>query len=478
MFFDRPEARLRFLNNTLAKQVERQAQLQYSLRHFRFLESTKIYDWILEARFYSAIMEELSALVSKMPSHRQQELQEMHIPLSARAFFLFHQARHAFYAAGVVVAGLLIFGLYSLVTWSARNVNSYLSQKYNRGRTQIVVTNSSQGSGAAFAATGAKYLPDYKPEKVWLVERTSDIERYSNGCRILTKYETENYPRSYYTIPRNGDLDGDQIRTDIAGIVYHTSESHIVPFVANNNAVIQQSSQGLIEYIYREKSYNYVIDRYGEIYRVVRDNHTAYHAGNSIWADSKYNYVVLNDSFIGICFESTVKAGSLEETLTDAQITAGYALTNVLRSKYNIEDANCTTHGLVSVNPDKMLIAFHHDWVRNFPFEAMKLSDKYKVSPPSVSDYGFTYDDEVLAKLGNQLWEGVIIAEEEFKKRAENARINPEVLRRKLRDRYIAQREKARKLHAGEGNKERFPIAAQSPNPGSSSAESTAPGSN
>src|SRR5262249_26519424 len=157
---------------------------------------------------------------------------------------------------------------------------------------------------------------------------------------------------------------------------------------------------------------------------------------------------------LGVCFETTVNAGSLEEMLTEAQILAGRQLTNMLRSKYDIDDANCTTHGLVSVNPDRMLIAFHHDWVRNFPFEAMGLTDKYKVQPPNIRDYGFTYDEETLEKLGNKLWEGAIAAEEEFKRRAEKARLDPDVLRWKLRDRYISQRDKTHRLRVGPGDAE------------------------
>jgi hypothetical protein len=42
MYFDRPEARLRFLNNTRTKQVERQAKLQQSLRRLRFLKKTRL----------------------------------------------------------------------------------------------------------------------------------------------------------------------------------------------------------------------------------------------------------------------------------------------------------------------------------------------------------------------------------------------------------------------------------------------------
>jgi len=471
-FFDRPEIRLRFLSNTLAKQSERQNQLQQSLRYFRFLERTRFYDWILEARFYSAILEELDDLAPALPENRRHLLQRVQAPLSARAFFLFHQSRHAFYALGLVIAGVLLLSLYSLVTWSARSANSYLAQKYNRGgRAPIVVSAAGQGPTPAIAAPGTKFLPDYKPDKVWRVGEEGEIEKYSNGCRILTKYEIENRPRGYYSIPRGSDTDGEQVRRDIVGIVYHTSESDIVPFIPENNNSIQKRTEWLINGILKKKAYNYLIDRYGEIHRIVRDDQAAFHSGNSIWADDQNTYVLLNESFIGICFESTVEGETLEETLTEAQIIAGRALTNVLRSKYNISDANCTTHGLVSINPDNMLIAFHHDWVRNFPFEAMGLSDKYKIPPPNMLDYGFTYDEDILEKLGRKLWEGAFAAEDEFKKRAEKARVNPELLRRRLRERYIAQREKARKLHVGLEEAGKSPLAAQSSG-ASESAES------
>lgn len=472
MFFDRPEARLRFLNNTLAKQAERQAQLQHSLRHFRFLERTRFYDWVLEARFYSAILEEMRALAPSLPENRRHLAERIQAPLSARAFFLIHQSRHAFYAVGIALAGLTLFGLYLLVTWSARNVNSYLAQRYNRGRSPIVVTTSGPTPADPFTATSAKYLPGYNPEKVWLVERNGEFEKYSNGCRILTKYETDNHPRGYYSIPRGSDTDGDQMRNNIVGIIYHTPESEMVSFTPDNNEAIQKRSRGLLEYIRDHKSYNYLIDRYGEIYRVVRDEHAANHAGDSLWADSKNTYVLLNESFLGVCFESRFEgAASLDEILTPAQITSGRALTDVLRTKYSIDDANCTTHGLVAVDPEKMLIARHHDWVRNFPFEAMGLSDKYKIQPPNMIDYGFTYDEAVLTKLGNKLWVGAVTAEEEFNKRAEKARISPDALRRKLRERYISQWKKIRGLHAGSGDTD-VPQLAGKPSGGGQSTES------
>ncbi|HEV2667142.1 MAG TPA: hypothetical protein VG324_19635, partial [Blastocatellia bacterium] len=165
-------------------------------------------------------------------------------------------------------------------------------------------------------------------------------------------------------------------------------------------------------------------------------------------------------------------ASSLDEILTKAQIISGGLLTEVLRSTYNIDDANCTTHGLVAVDPDTMLIARHHDWVHFFPFELMGLSDKYKVQPPNMIDYGFTYNEELLAKkLGNKLWEGAATAEKEFNRRAERARVAPDDLRRKLRDLYISQRNKTIGLHPG-------PIDANNPrlaNKPSGAGESTDP---
>jgi hypothetical protein len=122
--------------------------------------------------------------------------------------------------------------------------------------------------------------------------------------------------------------------------------------------------------------------------------------------------------------------------LTEAQLIAGRLLTQILRSRYNIEDANCVTHGLVSVNPSNMMICFHHDWARNFPFAAMGLSDKYKVAPASISEFGFTYDSETIRLLGGALWSGVKEADEKFQRRAAEAKVEPEELRQQMRQRY------------------------------------------
>jgi len=447
MFFDRPEARLRFLNNTLTKQAERQDRLQQRLSRSRLLGRTRIYDWLLEARCYSAIFEEMRAMYSSLPKNRRKLTQRIQAPFSARLLFLIHQSRHAFYGAAVICALLAIGGIYTFGVYAARGVNAYLASKYK------------QPSEPAPAPIQEPSFPGVVggKEKPWLFGKEGEYEKWSNGCNISTKYETDNHPRAYYAIPRGSGTDGNQFseKSDqIVGILYHTPENTMFDMNPDNTRRIQNSSRDLIEDVRRYKKYNYLINRIGDIYRIVRDDQAAKHAGESLWADAKNYYVLLNESFIGVCFESKFDgASSLDQILTEAQIISGRRLTDVLRAKYNIDDANCTTHGLAAVAPDEMLIARHHDWVHFFPFEAMGLSNKYKVLPPTITDYGFTYNDEVLAKkLGGKLWEGAQKAVEEFKRRAARARVSPDDLRRQLRDRYLAQRNKTLGLHADQGD--------------------------
>ena len=436
--FDNPGARLRFLNNTLAKQSLRQQELRQSLQRYKFLENTPIYEWIMEARLYSSILEELRAQSIHVPPQQRARLEDVDIPLKARVVFFCQRFRHAFLTAGLVTAGALLFGVYLLVVWSGNKVSAYFAQKQNSNASSQTTPKTNEPANGN-SGVSSFLNKSYGKQDIWQVSDTAESEEYSNGGRILKSYETSNRPRSYYLIPRNSESGGNQIRHEPVGIVYHTSENELGDFSADNNASIQQQSVNLINYIRRGRYYHYVIDRFGRIHRVVRDDHAANHAGNSIWADEKNVYVGLNDSFIGICFEATVTAGAVEKMITEAQVIAGKQLTDILRMKYKFSDTNCTTHGLVSINPDTGLIGFHNDWATNFPFETMGLSDKYQVMPATITDYGFTWDDEVLQKPGMALWPGAAAAADMFKQRAERAHIGIDALRLKLRERYKEQ---------------------------------------
>lgn len=451
-FFDRPEQRLRFLNNTIAHQLDCKERLDRALESRGFLKkfglsdrikTTGFYDRLLDLSLHRQVCRELKNLLPSESHERRTLLRRSKASFTTRLLFRCYEMRRLLYGAAVATCIVAILGVGYTAVWSARRATSYLASRPQSQRRPADVPATNQN--AVIADSSVKHLPDYRPEKVWLVEQQDTHERYSNGARIQTDYETENHARGYYVLPHGqgalvktsaGSSGDGQVRRAPIGIVYHTSESDMLPFTSDNNASIEVRTRGLLEYVRKNKSYNYLIDRFGQIYRVVRDTDAANHAGNSVWSDEEGVYVGLNESFLGVCFETNSKSESLDEQLTEAQLVAGRLLTQVLRSRYNVRDANCVTHGLVSVNPSKMLICYHHDWARNFPFEAFGLSDKYKVAPASVSEFGFTYDEEITEKLGGDVWAGVKLAEEEFRRRAEGMNKTPEEMRRQMRARY------------------------------------------
>ena len=439
-YFERPEVRLRFLNNTLALQAASRARADAFIERMGparrlVLKNRRAYEQLLKLWLYHLILQELAKLLPAASNERRTLLcMTGRAPLSSRLLFRCYQYRRLLAFPCAALAAALLFGACAGLYWTAGRANAYLAARYGAGKavTPVVHLQTAQ------ARHSAPRLPDFKPEKVWLVEQAEGFERYSNGARILRDYETENRPRGFYLFRGGKPLTEEGLKRDPVGIVFHTSENDMLPFTPDNSASIETRSRGLLEYVRRNKSYNYVIDRFGQIYKIVRDEDAANHAGNSVWADGRNTYVGLNESFLGVCFETEMDAAG-GERLTEAQLVAGLLLTQVLRSRHQIDDKNCVAHGLVSVNPSNMLIAFHHDWARGFPFEAFGLSDKYAVAPASVAEFGFTYDEDVIAKLGGALWPGVAAAEEEFNRRAAAEGVRPEQLRRAMKSSYREQ---------------------------------------
>jgi hypothetical protein len=448
-FFARPEVRLRFLNSTLALQAQRAALMEESLGRWRFLHKYNLGERLLNLSLYSLIFREVGRLLPSDSGGRR-GLLGLHkeAPLSARILYRCYQFRRALYALTAVAAVALCFFAYRGAAWSAQRAGEYLAGRYR------VVERVYAGEKAGVSPGLAGRLPSYQPEKVWMVEQGADFERYSNGARIINTYETSNRPRRYLPFRTGETQAAGAAQSAPAGIVYHTSESDLVPFNEDNSGSIEYRSKNLLNYVREHKSYNYVIDRFGQVYRVVRDEDAAYHAGNSVWSDGRVTFTGLNESFLGVCFETKADAGEGEQ-LTEAQLLAGRLLTQVLRSRYQIDDANCVTHGLVSVNPANGRILFHHDWARNFPFEALGLSDKYAVAPASVGELGFGYDEEIVAQIGGSVWPGVTAAEGEFARRAEGQGTQPEELRRRMRAIYRERMGAQRALLRGGSTEER-----------------------
>lgn len=441
LLFAKPDVRLRFLSNTLSLQAKCGERLNSSLGKWTFLRRSKLYARLLRLSLYGLIFREITRLLPRDSGGKRGILGlNKQAPLSARLFFNCYKYRRPLYALALVcMVGFTAFA-YRGVVWSAGQFKSYLASRYERVEKVYV------GGQDASSQKLAGQLPTYEPAKVWMVEQGEGFERYSNGARILNSFETENHERRYLTFKRGVAAASGEPRSGPVGIVYHTSENDMLPFVEGNSDSIENRSKNLLAYIRDHKSYNYLIDRFGQIYRVVRDSDAAYHAGNSVWSDGDVTFTGLNESFLGVCFETKADVGEGGERLTEAQVLSGRLLTQVLRSRYQIKDSNCVTHGLVSVNPLNGRILFHHDWAQGFPFEAMGISDKYTVAPASVAELGFDYDSDIVAQIGGRVWPGVEAAETEFARRASEQGSRPEELRGRMRAIYRERMDAQRAL--------------------------------
>ncbi|SPF33466.1 hypothetical protein SBA4_1300005 [Candidatus Sulfopaludibacter sp. SbA4] len=77
------------------------------------------------------------------------------------------------------------------------------------------------------------HLGSFDVPNVWIVEETKDYETYSNGLRIETELAVSNQPRSWPLLGRDSvGVDG-PLRSQPAGIVFHTTESQQAPFEAS-----------------------------------------------------------------------------------------------------------------------------------------------------------------------------------------------------------------------------------------------------
>ena len=192
-----------------------------------------------------------------------------------------------------------------------------------------------------------------------------------------------------------------------------------------------------------------MIDRFGRVWRLVPESEVAYHAGYSMWQSAGEHYFNLNDSFIAIGFESRPEAVDRdvrpEAAITDAQVRSAGLLTAMLRERFGISQANCVAHEMVSLNPDNYRIGYHTDWLGRFPYARIGLSDNYLEPPTAVADWGFTYDQTLVTKLGGDVWPGMKEAVRRFAQQARARGLSKEELRRSRKQTYMRLLGKLRK---------------------------------
>jgi hypothetical protein len=291
---------------------------------------------------------------------------------------------------------------------------------------------------AATPVVAAREVSHGEQDSVWLVEQKNEYETYSNGLRIERRYETAFEPRSYLAYARGAE---DNIvlterRNTPVGIVYHTTESAQAPFTEEHARRLTLLGAALLQYVEENKSYHYVVDRYGRVFRVVRESDAANHAGYSVWADDRHTWINLNHSFLGISVEAQSQSENDQPVVTAGQVHALRVLTEMLRARYRIAPANCVTHAQVSVNPSNMRVGYHIDWGANFPFAEIGLPDNYRTPMPSVTLFGFGFDSSLENLTGQPYWLGLQRGEELARREAAARGLSPERHRKVLVDRY------------------------------------------
>jgi hypothetical protein len=274
-----------------------------------------------------------------------------------------------------------------------------------------------------------------RPPEVWLVEKSANSEVYSNGLRIDNRFAVFNRARSYRAFPADGGRN--EIRgSQPVGIVFHTTESRQAPFEERQNGVLKKIGESLLEYVQRKRAYNFLIDRFGRVYRIVAETDAANHAGNSVWSDGKWLYVNLNESFLGVSFEAETRPGQLEAAVSAAQLRTAAILTEMLRSRYGIAAENCVTHGQVSVNPSNMRVGYHTDWASSFPFERLGLPDNYARALPALSAFGFESDPAFLQAAGARMALSVNLADDSLQVHATAMGLSVRAYRKTLQTLY------------------------------------------
>lgn len=299
----------------------------------------------------------------------------------------------------------------------------------------VEVSRGISGLFTVLPVVSAKNAPVETMPNVWLLESQGTAEVWSNGLRIERRFEVANEHRSYEAYPIGRETEPVAMAAP-AGIVYHTTESHLAPMEEQQNRRLRIIGESLLGFIRDNRSYHYVIDRFGRVWRVVQETDAANHAGNSIWADGKYSYLNLNRSFLGVSVETQTASQGEETPATPAQIHSLKVLTEMLRSKYRIAASNCVTHAQVSVNPGNNQVGYHYDWADRFPYAGAGLPDNYKAPVPAIWLYGFTYDPSLVTVTGARYWEGLVKAEARLREDATLNGAPPEVYRKRLSQRY------------------------------------------
>lgn len=273
------------------------------------------------------------------------------------------------------------------------------------------------------------------PEKVWLGENKPDYELYSNGLRIEKRFTARAEGAQQFQRWRVADNRREE-RAAPFGIVFHTTESDAIQFDESNKGWLNRAAEGTLGYVRAQRAYHFVIDRFGRVFRTVPEDEPANHAGNSAWANDGHYFVNMNHSFLGVSFDGQTRGPDGKASMTEAQIVSAGLLTDLLRSKYQIPAANCVTHAQVSVSSVTMGVGYHTDLASGFPYQRLRLPVNYLIPLPSITVFGFKFDEHYANLSTDELQDAISAAETILRQEASRRGLSTTAYRRQLAQRY------------------------------------------
>jgi len=93
-----------------------------------------------------------------------------------------------------------------------------------------------------------------------------------------------------------------------------------------------------------------------------------------------------------------------------------------------------------------MLIGWHLDLCRGFPFAKFGLSDKYREPLPSIVEFGFRYDAYFKKIFNHDIWPAIGYSEEIIEQRAKNSDMQFAEYRESLHRRFSLYAEWNKKM--------------------------------
>jgi len=113
-FFDKPEVRLRFFNNTLAKQISNCEKLNKRLARFKIIEKSKLYPLILDWWLYVLIIREVKSFCRSESSGVRWLSLKTKVPFGAKVLFHAYKLRYPLVALGGLAFTAATVGLFAL----------------------------------------------------------------------------------------------------------------------------------------------------------------------------------------------------------------------------------------------------------------------------------------------------------------------------------------------------------------------------